>query len=253
MKNLLLNIIKWCLYIVFIPIFWIYGFFWLLFASRSHSDKSISIHALLTIISVCICGTFIFRSPEQPQSQEILQEDLQAEDDILTQDVASTKTYHTNYKEPYTPAEIEAGYIDAILPVSYAIAPGDVPEETQPIQNTQPIYSEEPIVLQEVPVYVETPAITEEVTVYTENATYAESENTDETYKENIQGTVYTEPVYDTNTSTSSRIVWIDDTADKYHSSAEQPNHNFKMDHPYAVTEEEAIRAGKKPCGICYR
>lgn len=251
MKNLLLNIIKWCLYIVFIPIFWIYGFFWLLFASRNHSDASISIHALLTIISVCICGAFLLRTPNSNIETDSVQEMTitQAEEPATT----SNTTYHTNYKEPYTPAEIEAGYIDVLLPVSYSIPSENVTEEVHPIQNEEPVYNEEPVVLQEVPVYVETPAITEEVTVYTENATYAESENTDETYKENIQGTVYTEPVYDTNTSTSSRIVWIDDTADKYHSSAEQPNHNFKMDHPYAVTEEEAIGAGKKPCGICYR
>lgn len=241
------SIIKYCLYIVFIPIFWIYGFFWLLFASRSHSDKSISIHALLTIISVCICGAFIFRSPEQPQSQEILQEDLQAEDDILTQDVASTKTYHTNYKEPYTPAEIEAGYIDAILPVSYIIPSENIPEEVHPIQNIESTYREESVILQE------TPAIIETAPVYSENTTYTEPSNANVAYEENLQDTTYVEPVYDTNTSTSSRIVWIDDTAAKYHSSAEQPNHNFKMDHPYAVTEEEAIRAGKKPCGICYR
>ena len=254
MKNLLLNIIKWCLYIVFIPIFWIYGFFWLLFASRSHSDKSISIHALLTIISVCICGAFIFRSPEQPQSQEILQEDLQAEDDILTQDVALTKTYHTNYKEPYTPAEIEAGYIDAILPVSYAIAPDDVPEETQLIQNTQPIYNEEPVVLQEIPVYIETPAITEEVPVYAEN-TYTDTNNfnnTNITSEENIVETIPSEDnnIPSTNDTPNIQMVWVDDTAPKYHSSP-YPNH-FKMDAPKQVTLQEALDMGKTACKKCY-
>lgn len=247
MKNLLLNIIKWCLYIVFIPIFWIYGFFWLLFASRNHSDKSISIHALLTIISVCICGAFIFRSPEQPQSQEILQEDLQAEDDILTQDVASTKTYHTNYKEPYTPAEIEAGYIDAILPVSYSIPSENVPEEVHPIQNTEPVYNEEPVVLQEVPVYVETPAIIEEDPVYSEN-TYTDSNdsnNTHTTTEEHIQ-----ESIPSANYDPSVQMVWIDDTAPKYHSSA-SPNH-FKMDAPKQVTLQEALDMGKTACKKCY-
>ena len=245
MKNLLLNIIKWCLYIVFIPIFWIYGFFWLLFASRNHSDASISIHALLTIISVCICGAFLLRTPNSNIETDSVQEMTitQAEKPATT----SNTTYHTNYKEPYTPAEIEAGYIDVILPVSYSIPSENVPEEVHPIQNTEPVYNEEPVVLQEVPVYVETPAIIEEDPVYSEN-TYTDSNDSNNTHitsEEYIQ-----ESIPSANYVPSVQMVWIDDTAPKYHSSA-SPNH-FKMDAPKQVTLQEALNMGKTACKKCY-
>lgn len=245
MKNLLLNIIKWCLYIVFIPIFWIYGFFWLLFASRNHSDASISIHALLTIISVCICGAFLLRTPNSNIETDFVQEMTitQIEEPATT----SNTTYHTNYKEPYTPAEIEAGYIDAILPVSYSIPSENVPEEVHPIQNTESVYNEEPVVLQEVPVYVETPAIIEEDPVYSEN-TYTDSNDSNNTHitsEEHIQ-----ESIPSANYDPSVQMVWIDDTAPKYHSSA-SPNH-FKMDAPKQVTLQEALDMGKTACKKCY-
>ncbi len=46
----------------------------------------------------------------------------------------------------------------------------------------------------------------------------------------------------------SSTMVWIDDTARRYHK-----NDGCNMDNPYMVTLEEAIAKGKTPCGNCYK
>lgn len=43
-------------------------------------------------------------------------------------------------------------------------------------------------------------------------------------------------------------LVWIDDTAAKYH----QKN-GCGMDNAYQVTLEEAKAMGKEPCGRCYK
>ncbi|MCI6812627.1 MAG: hypothetical protein MR922_09510 [Lachnospiraceae bacterium] len=55
------------------------------------------------------------------------------------------------------------------------------------------------------------------------------------------------------NSSTSSMqngsMVWIDDTAEKYHKSATA----HRMDNAYQVTEEEAVAKGKTRCKICWR
>lgn len=45
----------------------------------------------------------------------------------------------------------------------------------------------------------------------------------------------------------NSTMVWIDDTAKKYHKK-----NGCGMDNAYQVTLEEAIERGKNPCGRCY-
>lgn len=46
----------------------------------------------------------------------------------------------------------------------------------------------------------------------------------------------------------NSVMVWIDDTAKRYHKS-----NGCGMDNAYQVTLEEAIAKGKTPCGRCYK
>ncbi len=46
----------------------------------------------------------------------------------------------------------------------------------------------------------------------------------------------------------SSTMVWIDDTAKRYHKK-----NGCGMDNAYQVTLEEAIAKGKTPCGRCYK
>ncbi len=48
--------------------------------------------------------------------------------------------------------------------------------------------------------------------------------------------------------NSSSTMVWIDDTAKRYHKK-----NGCNMDNAYQVTLEEAIAKGKTPCGNCYR
>lgn len=48
-------------------------------------------------------------------------------------------------------------------------------------------------------------------------------------------------------TASSSEMVWIDDTAKRYHRK-----NGCGMDNAYQVTLEEAISMGKTPCGRCY-
>jgi hypothetical protein len=237
MKNLLLNILKWFLYIIFIPIFWIYGFFWLLFASRKHSDNSVSIHATLTIISVCICSAFVFQDPKLNTKNDM----IQANTEIQPEETPSNKIYNTNYIEPYTPEEIESRYVGNMLLDS---------SETYASSQENIAYKEE------IPTYAE-----HDSTYFEEEPTYTGETYTDPVqdyvfYDNSVQEQTLTEPINETmeTNSNNSQIVWIDDTAPKYHSSAEQPNHNFKMDNPKPVTREEAENVhGKKPCGICYR
>lgn len=45
-----------------------------------------------------------------------------------------------------------------------------------------------------------------------------------------------------------STIVWVDDTAKRYHKK-----NGCGMDNAYQVTLEEALKMGKTPCGNCYR
>lgn len=48
--------------------------------------------------------------------------------------------------------------------------------------------------------------------------------------------------------NSSSTMVWIDDTAKRYHKK-----NGCGMDNAYQVTLEEAIAKGKTPCGRCYK
>lgn len=48
--------------------------------------------------------------------------------------------------------------------------------------------------------------------------------------------------------ASSSMMVWIDDTAEKYHRK-----NGCGMDNAYQVTLEEALQKEKTPCGNCYR
>lgn len=51
-----------------------------------------------------------------------------------------------------------------------------------------------------------------------------------------------------TSQNTGSVMVWIDDTAKRYHKK-----NGCGMDNAYQVTLEEAIQKGKTPCGRCYK
>lgn len=62
----------------------------------------------------------------------------------------------------------------------------------------------------------------------------------------------YTYKSYDYSDSSDysnagSGMVWIDDTAKKYHAK-----NSCNMDNPYQVTIEEAEAMGREPCGRCY-
>lgn len=48
--------------------------------------------------------------------------------------------------------------------------------------------------------------------------------------------------------NSNSTMVWIDDTAKRYHKK-----NGCGMDNAYQVTLEEALAKGKTPCGNCYR
>jgi len=51
-----------------------------------------------------------------------------------------------------------------------------------------------------------------------------------------------------TSNTTNSTMVWVDDTAKRYHKK-----NGCGMDNAYQVTLEEAINMGKTPCGRCYK
>lgn len=53
---------------------------------------------------------------------------------------------------------------------------------------------------------------------------------------------------YVSNNSSYSVMVWVDDTAKRYHKK-----NGCNMDNAYQVTIEEAEAMGKTPCGNCYR
>ncbi len=48
--------------------------------------------------------------------------------------------------------------------------------------------------------------------------------------------------------ASNNTMVWIDDTAKRYHKK-----NGCGMDNAYQVTLEEALQKGKTPCGNCYR
>ncbi len=51
-----------------------------------------------------------------------------------------------------------------------------------------------------------------------------------------------------TSNAEDSTMVWVDDTAKRYHKK-----NGCGMDNAYQVTLEEAINMGKTPCGRCYK
>ena len=56
------------------------------------------------------------------------------------------------------------------------------------------------------------------------------------------------ENIASTSNADNSIMVWVDDTAKRYHSK-----NGCGMDNAYQVTLEEAINMGKTPCGRCYK
>lgn len=80
-------------------------------------------------------------------------------------------------------------------------------------------------------------------------------ESSYDSYESNNTYDTYTADSYDTKsdsyesvTDKKERLVWVDDTAKRYHIK-----NGCGMDNAYQVTVEEAIALGKTPCGRCYR
>ena len=57
-----------------------------------------------------------------------------------------------------------------------------------------------------------------------------------------------TPPVVPTTSQSDTTMVWIDDTAKRYHKK-----NGCGMNNAYQVTLEEAVAKGKTPCGRCYK
>lgn len=78
-------------------------------------------------------------------------------------------------------------------------------------------------------------------------------ENNSSTYDKSEQQLPVTAPSTESTSSastdtTNSTMVWVDDTAKRYHKK-----NGCGMDNAYQVTLEEAINMGKTPCGRCYK
>lgn len=96
-----------------------------------------------------------------------------------------------------------------------------------------------------------------ETSSQSDNNNYEQTDEKDYIYEydsESDKTSIDNEFIPDNSHAENDTFVWVDDTAEKYHTSRDTPNHpNAKMNAPRQVTLTEALNMGKEPCGICYR
>ena len=239
---------KGTLIVLFLPLYWLYAIVWFIaFRGKLSGYPKVkkdetAKHLITMTISLFAFIIFGYAYAEETAAKEIAKTNnknlelsevskVPSEEEIYTSllDDESIEDVDKNEsKETIDVAEIEISSSKGISPYYHP-----------PIEEA---YYSEPTYYES---YVESDNNYEQTT---------EKDYDYESNNEDSKTSIDNEPITDNFHSENKTLVWVDDTADKYHSSSDTPNHpNSKMDAPRQVTLAEALNMGKEPCGICYR
>lgn len=203
---------------------WIAGIVWFIFFRKKLNDdpqkqkKYTIIIAILSVLSFFIMLGSVNSSPEDENIPTNTESEINTEIDSET--ILSTE----QDSEYESVTEIESTTENATTPDDETLS------ETESTTENETVSEGEPRPEKDTSSEVPTP----------ETDTTTEAESTPETDS--------TSDVSTTPPSTNESVmVWVDDTAARYHSK-----NGCGMDNAYQVTLEEAQAMGKTPCGRCY-
>lgn len=228
--------LKWCLWLCIIPFYWIYAIIWFIFLRKKLDDNpeeqkkatikySVLAGASLLLFLVVPVGD----SSDTPSKDTAIVAETESSTEEITVEPKSVPKTSSAAKTPVVVPSAKKE--TSSNPVEESSSPEAPAEEPTPEKESVV----EPVADPVVENTITQPAAEAPDPAPVETPDPAPAETPDPA------------PV-ETPSQPASTMVWIDDTAKRYHSK-----NGCGMDNAYQVTIEEAIAMGKTPCGRCYR